>query len=143
LDKLSENFGRKIILKIEPGRIILADAGYLLVSVTNVKRLNAEKSEISVNAGSAELARPRIYNSYHEIEKVQKTGKPQHLYDIRGNTVLQNDFLGKDRTMEEVIEGDYLLIRKVGAYGIALASGFPGKELPMQVLMNNGKLRVL
>jgi diaminopimelate decarboxylase len=143
LEKLSQSLGREIILEIEPGRAILADAGSLLVRITNIKKINAGKSEIAVNAGFAEFARPRIYNSYHEIEPLEKTGKPEMTCDIRGNTVLQNDFLGKDRTMEEVSEGDYLLIRKVGAYGIALASGFPGKKLPMQVLMNNGNLQVL
>jgi diaminopimelate decarboxylase len=140
LRKLSKSFKREIILKIEPGRSIMADAGTLLVKITNIKNLNSRKSEISVNAGFAELARPRIYNSYHEIENSEKTGKPERVYDIRGNTVLQNDFLGYDRTLEEVREGDYLVIKKVGAYGIVMASGFPGKKLPGQVLINKDKI---
>lgn len=143
LRELSENLKREIILKIEPGRSIIADAGTLLVRITNIKNLNSGKSEISVNAGFAELTRPRIYNSYHEIENSEKTGKPERVYDIRGNTVLQNDFLGYDRTLEEVREGDYLLIKKVGAYGIVMASGFPGKKLPVQILINNDKIEVI
>ena len=143
MSNLSNSFRREIILKIEPGRTLLADAGSLLVRITHIKTLNPDKSEISVNAGFAELARPKIYNSYHEIENLEKTGKPNKLYDIRGNTVLQNDFLGQDRTLEEVKEGDYLLIRKVGAYGIVMASGFPGKKLPKQILIQKDKIDVL
>lgn len=143
LRKLSNHFRREIKLVIEPGRIILADVGSLLVRVTNVKNLSPEKSEISVDAGFAEFPRPRIYHSYHEIENVDKKGIRKRLYDIRGNTVLQNDFLGQDRILEEVKEGDYLVVKKVGAYGIVMASGFPGKKLPRQILINNGSIDLL
>jgi diaminopimelate decarboxylase len=143
LIKLSKSLKREITLKIEPGRFILADAGTLLVRITNIKNLNPGKSEISVDAGFAEFARPIIYYSYHEIENLENTGKPKKVYDIRGNTVLQNDFLGHDRELEEVREGDYLVIKKVGAYGIVMASGFPGKKLPKQILINKEKIEVL
>lgn len=139
--RLSVRFNREIILKIEPGRALLANAGLLLVKTTNIKKLTPKKFEISVNAGFGELARPRVYNSYHEIENLEKTGKPKKLYDIRGNTVLQNDFLGRDRTLEEVKEGEYLIIKNVGAYGMAMASGFPGKKLPKQILVSNFKIK--
>jgi diaminopimelate decarboxylase len=139
-NKLSKSYRRDIILKIEPGRILLADAGSLLVKITNIKKLNSKKSEISVDAGFAELARPKIYNSYHEIENLERKGNPKKVYDIRGNTALQNDFLGRDRRLEETREGDYLLIKKVGAYGYVMASGFPGKNLPGQVLINKDKI---
>ncbi len=140
LTNLSERLKREIVLKIEPGRSVMADAGSLLVRITNVKALNSIKSEISVDAGFAEIARPRIYNSWHEIDNVEKTGKPHKVYDIRGNTVLQNDFLGRDRVLEEVAEGDYLSIKNAGAYGIVMASGFPGKELPKQILVYKDKI---
>lgn len=139
--RLSVRFNREIILKIEPGRALLANAGLLLVKTTNIKKLTPKKFEISVNAGFGELARPRVYNSYHEIENLEKTGKPKKVYDIRGNTVLQNDFLGRDRTLEEVKEGEYLIIKNVGAYGMAMASGFPGKKLPKQILVSNFKIK--
>jgi len=118
----------------------LADAGVLLVKTTNIKKLTPKKSEISVNEGFAELARPRVYNSYHKIENLERTGMPIKVYDIRGNTVLQDDFLGRDRTLEEVKEGEYLLVKNVGAYGIAMASGFPGKKLPKQILISKDKI---
>ena len=137
---LYRSFKRVIILKIEPGRSVLADAGVLLVKTTNIKKLTPKKSEISVNAGFAELARPRVYNSYHIIKNLERTGRPKKVYDVRGNTVLQNDFLGRDRKLEEVKEGEYLLVKNVGAYGIAMASGFPGKKLPIQILISKDKI---
>jgi diaminopimelate decarboxylase len=143
MSSLSKSFKREIILKIEPGRTLLADAGSLLVRITNIKKLHSNKSEISIDVGFAELARPKIYNSYHEIENLELTGKPHMVYDIRGNTVLQNDYLGQDRILEEVKEGDLLLIKKVGAYGFVMASGFPGKKLPKQILIQQDKIKEL
>jgi diaminopimelate decarboxylase len=122
-------------MKIEPGRMLVADAGSLVVQITNIKLFTSKKSEVAVNAGFAELARPLVYNSYHPIVNIEKTGGKKLSYDIRGNTVLQNDFLGKNRMLEKVYEGDYLIITKVGAYGIAMASGFPGKKFPKQVFL--------
>jgi diaminopimelate decarboxylase len=132
---LSHKYDRPIELIIEPGRTILADAGSLLVQITNIKRLNSNKYEIAIDAGYAELARPLLYGSYHAITTVNTTHRQPVNYDIRGNTVLQNDFLGKNRMLEKVREGDYLLIRKVGAYGAVMASGFPGKEIPKQLFL--------
>ena len=84
--------------------------------------------------------RRRINEEAQKIENLEKKGTRKKVYDIRGNTVLQNDFLGQDRILEEVKETDYLLLKKVGAYGFVMASGFPGKKLPKQILINNGNI---
>jgi diaminopimelate decarboxylase len=131
--RLSDYFDRTIQLKIEPGRSLVATAGTLYAKVTNVKQLNGKK-QIAVDAGFAEFARPRIYGAYHEIMVVGKHGQKE-LYDIRGSTVLQSDFLGRDRMLPAVEEGDILAIRNVGAYGIVMASGFPGKKLPKEIFL--------
>ncbi|NEN96137.1 MAG: NAD(P)-binding domain-containing protein [Moorea sp. SIO3I7] len=131
--ELSDHLGRDVKLKIEPGRSVVATAGTLYAKVTNVKQLTGKK-QISINAGFGEFPRPRIYGAYHEIEAVGKTGETE-TYDIRGNTVLQSDFLGKERKLPQVQEGDILAIRNTGAYGIVMASGFPGKELPSEVMV--------
>lgn len=130
---LSTQFGRSIELRVEPGRLIMATAGTLYAKVTNVKQLK-DKKQVAINAGFAEFARPRIYGAYHEIEVVGKEGETE-IYDIRANTVLQSDFLGRDRELPRVKEGDILAIRNTGAYGIVMASGFPGKLKPREVIV--------
>ena len=120
-------------MKIEPGRSLRATAGTLYATVTNVKQLEGKK-QIAVDVGFAEFARPRIYGAYHPIEVVGKCGDLE-LYDIRGNTVLQSDFLGRSRNIPQVVEGDVIAIKNTGAYGTAMASGFPGKEFPKEVLI--------
>ena len=130
---LSEFFGRQIKMKIEPGRSIVASAGKLFTRVTNVKQLNVKK-QIAVDAGFGDFARPLLYGAEHPIEVVGKNGLKE-LYDIRGNTVLQSDFMGYNRKLPSVQEGDILTIGNVGAYGRVMASGFPGKQLPREVVI--------
>ncbi|GAG31287.1 unnamed protein product, partial [marine sediment metagenome] len=112
---------------------LLATAGSLYAKVTNIKQLD-NKKQIAVNAGFAEFARPRIYGAYHEIEVLDKEDTKE-IYDIRANTVLQSDFLGRNRELPKVKEGDVLIIKNVGAYGAVMASGFPGKRKPREVVI--------
>jgi len=131
--ELSQFFSRQIRMKIEPGRSIMASAGKLYTKVTNVKQLKGKK-QIVVDAGFGDFARPLLYGAEHPIEVVGKNGLKE-LYDIRGNTVLQSDFMGYNRKLPSVQEGDILTIGNVGAYGRVMASGFPGKQLPREVVI--------
>lgn len=132
---LSEYFGREIQLRIEPGRAIVADAGTLYTTVTNVKRLPNGRDLVHVDAGFGDFARPRLYGVYHGISAVNVIRDVGEgiAYDIRGNTVLQDDYFGTNVGLPVVAEGSLLTIHNVGAYGMTMASGFPGKELPAEV----------
>ncbi|MDD5177696.1 MAG: hypothetical protein PHT54_00210 [Candidatus Nanoarchaeia archaeon] len=131
--KLSVYHSKKIILKIEPGRSLVADAGDLYTTITNVKKVG-NKKQIAIDAGFAEFPRPRIYGAYHEITLLEKKGRKE-TYDIRSNTAFTSDFLGLNRKLPSAKEGDILVIKKTGAYGRAMASGFPGKDLPKEVFI--------
>ena len=131
--ELSQFFGRQIRMKIEPGRSIIASAGKLYTRVTNVKQLK-EKKQIAVDAGFGDFVRPLLYGAEHPIEVVGKSS-PLELYDLRGNTVLQSDFLKYGVELPSVQEGDILAINNAGAYGRVMASGFPGKILPKEVVV--------
>ena len=97
LEKISEEKNRKIELCIEPGRYLLANSGRLVTKVLNVKKINEEIFEIAVDAGFGELTRPKLYKARVEIENFNQNGSLERKkYNIRGNTALQNDFLGKD-----------------------------------------------
>lgn len=58
------------------------------------------------------------------------------------NSIIGNDFLAKNITLPKLNEGDLLIIKNTGAYGVVLASGFPGKQIPSEVLIkSSGELR--
>jgi diaminopimelate decarboxylase len=115
---------------------LLNNVAYLLSTITNIKKLTEEKAEIAIDAWFWELIRPKLYNSYHEIENVEKMERKEKKYDVRWNTVLQNDFLAKDRWLSEVEEWEHLIIKNVGAYGAVMSSGFPWKPKIKWVVMS-------
>ena len=135
--KLSGCYRRSIQLKVEPGRSLIATAGTLYAKVTNVKQLKGKK-QVIIDAGYAEFARSRLYGVYHEIQTLEKRGRTE-LCDVRANTVLQSDFLGKAIQLPILSEGNIVAIQKTGAYGRVMASGFPGKSLPKELIIHSDK----
>src|SRR5207253_2063263 len=61
--------GLRVLL--EPGRLLVGNAGVLLTRVRYVKRTGQKKFAI-VDAGMNDLIRPALYHSYHEIVPVEK-----------------------------------------------------------------------
>lgn len=127
MKRLSERMDRKLTLEIEPGRALVGSAGVLLTGVTRVKPLDDGAQQVYVDAGFGEFARPYMYKSeragYHEIAAVGADSQREVRSHIRAATVLQTDFLGRDRMLPEVRPGDILAVKDAGAY--AMASGFP------------------
>lgn len=138
MEGISKQFGRRINLKIEPGRSLVGDAGILLCRVTNIKDMDSW-IQVGVDCGFGVFARPFIYgqeSGYHPIVVVGKAqDAPRKIYTICGNSVLQNDILGVDRELPELENGDLLAILKTGAYGKSMASLFPGWEEPKEVFL--------
>jgi diaminopimelate decarboxylase len=139
MHSVSRHFSRRINLKIEPGRSLVGNAGTLLCEVTNIKDMDTWV-QVGVNCGFGIFARPYIYGwqaaGWHDIVVANRmSSKPNRLYTICGNSVLQNDFLAEDRLLPKVMVGDILAIKNVGAYGAAMMSFFPGYEKPDEILV--------
>jgi len=144
---ISSYFNRKIILKLEPGRSLVADAGYLITQVTNIKDMGSW-TQVGVDCGFGIFARPYIYGwkdrGYHPIIVANKIDqKADHLYTVCANSVLQQDYLAEDIKLPKVEVGDYLAILKTGAYGATMMSLFPGRNRPGEILIYNNNLEVI
>ena len=61
---------------LEPGRVLVGNAGILLTRVLYTKE--AEKNFVIVDAGMNDLARPAVYDSYHEVMPVVRTRRGGH-----------------------------------------------------------------
>lgn len=136
----SKYFGRRINLKIEPGRALVADAGVMLTEVTNIKNIGSWK-QVGVDSGFGVFSRPYIYGwndaGYHPVVCATKADQePTEIYTICGNSVLQRDYLAEDRCLPKLDTGDMLAFMKTGAYGAVMASGFPGKELAKEIFIS-------
>jgi diaminopimelate decarboxylase len=131
----------KIVL--EPGRLLVGNAGVLLTRVRYIKQTGRKKFAI-VDAGMNDLIRPALYHSYHEIVPLlePKNAKRDKI-DVVGPVCESGDFLALDREMPELREGDLLAIMSAGAYGFVMASNYNSRLLPAEVLVRGDKFGLI
>lgn len=135
------SYGRKLELWIEPGKYLVSEAGYLIVS-TNVVKPTPSITFAGVNSGLNHLIRPMMYDSYHEIVNVSNPKASQKVYTVVGN-ICETDTLGADRKLNEVREGDLLVIKNAGAYGYSMASTYNSRLRPAEVLIINKEAKLI
>jgi diaminopimelate decarboxylase len=134
--------GKEIIIKVEPGRFTVAECGVLLGKVHSIK-MNGGKKYIGTDIGFNVLARPIMYDSYHDIEiygtaKRDKSNK--EAVTIVGNICETGDIIAKDRSLSKTIEGDIVGILDAGAYGMVMSSNYNCRLRPAEILIDkNGK----
>jgi diaminopimelate decarboxylase len=116
----------------------MAPAGVLLTSVVDVK-----DGFVVTDAGMTELIRPMMYNAFHRIEPVRRTGAPAAAFHIVGPLCESSDTLGKDRTIPVPDVGDVFAVMDAGAYGSVMASNYNRRMLPAEVMVENGTPRVI
>ena len=91
---------------LEPGRLLVGNAGVLLTRVRYIKQAEQKKFVI-VDAGMNDLIRPALYQSYHEIVPVREAhGSAREPVDVVGPVCESGDFFAQDRQMPEMKEGD-------------------------------------
>ena len=146
---------------LEPGRLLVGNAGVLLTRVRYIKQTGQKKFAI-VDAGMNDLIRPALYHSFHEIVPVEEPGGTGSVpsrkqkddtevvppsraekIDIVGPVCESSDFFALDREMPEVNEGDLLAIMSAGAYGFAMASNYNSRPLPAEALVSGDKFALI
>jgi diaminopimelate decarboxylase len=129
-------------LVIEPGRYVVSDAGVLLTSVTHVK--TSAKRFVGCDAGMNTLLRPALYGAYHEILPATKMDAKKSLRaNVTGPICENTDIQGKDRRLPRLGPGDLLAFLNCGAYGYTMASRYNSRPLPAEVLIEDGRARLI
>ena len=119
---------------LEPGRVIVGNAGILVTRVLYTKR-TPTKHFLVVDAGMNDLIRPSLYGSYHAIIPVHRVeGSPTLTADVVGPICESGDFLAKDRELPAVQAGDLLAVMSAGAYGFTMASNYNARPRVPEVL---------
>ncbi len=127
----------------EPGRAIVGPAGVLVASVVDLKPRTATSEFAVIDAGMTELMRPALYSAYHRIEPVFQSAAATRQYEIVGPVCESSDVVGRDRDLTPLAVGDLLAIRDAGAYGSAMASNYNRRPLPLEVMVTDGRWRVI
>ncbi len=138
IESWMDKYGRKIRIKMEPGRYVVAESSVLLGAVHSVKH-NGNKTYVGTDIGFNVLIRPAMYDSHHDIElyrndEVIKSDKTSPV-TVVGNICETGDILAKDRELPQAKEGDLIGIMDAGAYGYSMASNYNSRLRPAEVLI--------
>lgn len=134
--------GRDVLLMLEPGRSIVAEAGVLLTRVLYRKRTDS-KEFVVVDAAMNDLIRPALYQSHHEILPVRAGARGVIVADVVGPVCETGDYLARDRPMANVLPGDLLAVATAGAYAFVAASNYNSRPRPPEVLVEGDRWRVV
>ncbi len=135
------SYGRELEIWFEPGKFLVSESGYLLVSVNVVKQTPASVF-VGVDSGMNHLIRPMLYDGYHEIVNLSNPEGKARIYSVVGY-ICETDTLGSDRKLAEVREGDILAIKNAGAYGFTMASQYNARFRPAEVMIHAGKAHLI
>jgi diaminopimelate decarboxylase len=129
-------------LILEPGRVIVGNAGVLVTKVLYTKE-GDEKNFIVVDAAMNDLIRPSLYGSYQRVQPVHRSDRPEWMADVVGPICESSDFLAKDRKLPKAEQGDLLAVMSAGAYGFSMSSNYNSRPRVAEVLVAKDKFFVI
>ncbi|MES2753327.1 MAG: diaminopimelate decarboxylase [Pseudomonadota bacterium] len=133
--------GWDVQLMFEPGRIIAGNAGVLLTEVVWVKP-GSPTPYVIVDAAMNDLARPALYDAWHDFAAVCPTGATMTA-NIAGPVCETGDTFARDREIDAVASGDLAVFRTAGAYGATMASTYNSRDLVPEVLVDGDRYAVV
>ncbi|MBR3424808.1 MAG: diaminopimelate decarboxylase [Neisseriaceae bacterium] len=132
---------RDLSLILEPGRSLVGNAGVLLTQVEYVKH-GTDKNFVVVDAAMNDLARPALYDAFHDIVPVVEKNIPPITADIVGPICESGDFIGKNRSLA-VEQGDLLCVKSAGAYGMSMSSNYNARGRAAEVLVSGSHKKLI
>jgi len=131
-------------IEIEPGRLIVGNAGILVSRVVYVKQGEGRQFLI-LDGAMNDLIRPAMYDAHHDIIPVIEPapGAEQQPYDIVGPVCESGDTFARNRMMPPLRAGDLVAFRSAGAYGAVMASEYNTRPLVPEVLAKGDQFAVI
>ena len=139
---LLRGIGLRILL--EPGRLLVGNAGVLLTRVL-YRKVSTARRFVIVDAGMNDLIRPALYGGYHEIVPVREPASDakRETADVVGPVCESGDFFAQGRELPVTKAGDVVALMSAGAYGFAMASNYNSRPFPAEVLVEGGRAAVV
>lgn len=128
---------------MEPGRSIVAEAGYTLYTVGFTKQTQS-KHYAFIDGGMADNIRPALYDAKYACNVANKMGKEKtQLYEIAGKCCESGDIIIHDAHLPKVETGDIIVVYTTGAYGYTMSSNYNRLNRPASVFVKDGKAKVV
>ncbi len=133
--------GWNVCLMFEPGRVIAGNSGVLVTEVIRVKP-GAVNPFVIVDAAMNDLARPAMYDAWHDFEAVQPRGD-RMIANIVGPICESSDTFAMEREIDAVAAGDRAVFRTAGAYGATMANTYNSRPLVPEVMVDGDRFAVV
>ena len=127
-------------LAVEPGRVLVARAGWLVARVLHVR--DRSGPQVVLDAGMTELIRPALYGARHPIVALTSLGQVAQgnggsmaaiATRVEGPICESTDSLGT-HDLPPLRRGDLVAIADAGAYAASQASRYNGRPLAPTVI---------
>ena len=138
---LHELKGRGLKIMLEPGRRLVGNAGVLLTRVEYLKPGEAKNFAI-IDAAMNDLARPALYDAWHDIVPVVPRAGATQDWEIVGPICESSDFLGHKRALN-IEPGDVLAVMSAGAYGMAMSSNYNTRARAAEVMVDGAEVHLI
>ena len=126
-----------LVICMEPGRFLVADAGVLITRVTQIRK-KAGRIFVGVATGMNSLIRPALYSAHHHIVNLTRlqSDADAMVCDIVGPICESADVLGGRRNLpSDTCPGDIILIEHGGAYGHCMSSNYNLREPAREIVL--------
>ena len=133
--------GRSEKLLLEPGRVLVGNAGVLLTRVEYLKH-GEEKNFAIVDAAMNDLMRPALYDAYHNILPVLRENNPVQSYEVVGPICETGDFIGHERDLA-IGPRSLLAVLSAGAYGMSMSSNYNTRPRAVEVMVDGGVIHLV
>lgn len=140
LRRMTEGLGATLIM--EPGRLIVGNAGVLVTQIIRTKK-QATRQFAIVDAGMNDLVRPALYGAEHRIIPIDNSSTEQSPFDIAGPVCESTDVFARNVPLGAVGAGDLLAMRTAGAYGAVQSSQYNTRPLIPEVLVEGSEFRLI
>ena len=130
------------MLILEPGRVIVGNAGILVTKALYTKK-SEDKNFVIVDAGMNDLSRPTLYGSFHGIQPVKLMKRSEFVADLVGPICESGDFLARDRKMPQFERGDLVAIMSAGAYGFTMSSNYNSRPRVPEVMVAGDEFYII
>ena len=129
-------------LILEPGRVIVGNAGILVTKVLYRKK-GATRNFVIVDAAMNDLIRPSLYEAYQKILPVRESGRTEEITDVVGPICESADFLGRDLRLATPERGDLLAVMSAGAYGFSMSSQYNSRPRVAEVMVMDSRFEIV
>ena len=133
--------GWDVTLMFEPGRLITGNTGVLLTEVVRVKQ-GALHPWVVVDAAMNDLARPAMYDAWHDFSAVKPRGETMTA-NIVGPICESSDTFAMAREIDVVARGDLAVFRTAGAYGATMANTYNSRPMVPEVMVDGDRWAVV